>query len=202
VLSFVYFNAARARTAGRKRAALAAVHIAATFSIAAGVRAPAGVCPDWQGPSPECLSRMPKWLGNLAALNATEALMRLKEHAQSVKAELWKRVEAEYNAGVKAARFGLTMLEPGELGRSFVCLLLPTSAGQEVSAGNLRAPPSGIGAPKGRFYYIAAGVGCGIKEAEEVRAPACTLNTFKCSRRRYVLRGTMHAGTLSLRRGL
>jgi hypothetical protein len=132
VASFVWYNGnANGRSPkSRKRTALAAVHIAATFFIASGIRAPAGVCPDRPGPP---LTKMPAWLGQLAALNATEALQRLAEHAQSVPARVWVRVEAEFNSAVKSARVGLTLLEPGELARSYAGLF-PTNAREEVSS--------------------------------------------------------------------
>jgi hypothetical protein len=167
VVSFVTPTASRKSVAERRRTALAAVHIAATFFVAAGVRAPAGVCPDRKGPSPERLSKLPPWLAQVAALNAMEALQCLARSTQSIPAKLRTRVESEYNAGVKAAGCGLKPLERGELARNFASML-PSSAGDGVPTGKLAPTPSSLPAPKGRFYYIAAGVGCGIKEAEEV----------------------------------
>jgi hypothetical protein len=165
VMSFVWCNHRRGAAEHRKRNAMAAVHLVAKFFMVAGVRAPAGVCPDRQGPG--CLSKLPVWLRQLAGLNATEALQLLAEHAQKVPAELWERVETQYNSGVKAARCGLTLLQPGELARNFASLI-PTSAGAEVVPVNHPATLSGVGNHNGTFYYIAAGVGCGIREAEEV----------------------------------
>jgi hypothetical protein len=157
---------------------MAAVLIVAEFFTTAGVRAPAGVCPDRQGPG--CLSELPVWIRQLAGLNATEALQRLAERSKSVSPNLWARVETEYNAGVRAARCGLTLLKPGELAQKYASLF-PTGAGREVVSGNLPARPSVVGTPKGTFYYIAAGVGCGIKEAEEVCAAGMPshVHTFK-----------------------
>jgi pyrimidine operon attenuation protein/uracil phosphoribosyltransferase len=73
-------------------------------------------------------------------------------------------VEKEYNAGIRACRAALVELQPGELAqrvRGIVCL----------DKGHTPVPvaPLGTDAVQGRFYYIGAGVGCGIREALQVR---------------------------------
>jgi hypothetical protein len=41
-------------------------------------------------------------------------------------------------------------------------------------------PPGSTAATKGRFYYIATGVGCGIEKAEEVRVAGFTCPIASC----------------------
>jgi hypothetical protein len=95
-------SSSQALCRSRGQEALAAIHIAASFLRDAGVRAPAGVCPDRRGPS--CLSKLPTWLGQVAALSGSAALVLLAEHARCVPPDVWQRVEAEYNDGVNVAR--------------------------------------------------------------------------------------------------
>jgi hypothetical protein len=180
IMTFVTLNNLRAAR-HRKRNAMAAVIIVADFFTAADVRAPAGVCPDRQGPG--CLNKLPVWLRQLAQLDATEALQRLAEHSPSVSAKLWARVETEYNTGARAARCGLALLRPGELATMYASLFT-TSAGREMVSGNLPVPSTGVGTPRpmGTFYYIAAGVGCGIKEAEKVCAARMPSHVHICTR--------------------
>jgi hypothetical protein len=101
----------------------------------------------------------PAWLGQIAALSGTEALALLGEKARSVPADFCSRVEAEYNAGVKAARCPkLTPLTPGILAQD-TARVWPATSSFGAATAILPAPPTCIGAPTGRFYYIAAGVG-------------------------------------------
>jgi hypothetical protein len=79
--------------------------------------------------------------------------------------------------------------------------MLPSSAGEEVATGGLDHPPSSFVVSKGSFYYIAAGVGCGIKEVEEVCAHLA-FGMASYVRRLPVHSGTTFAGRLSLCRGL
>jgi hypothetical protein len=170
VLSFTAFNATRASGPGWKRTAMAAVRIAASFFQSAGIAPPAGICPDRQGAG--CLRKLPAWLGQLAALRPAEALRLLAEHLQHVPEKVWTQVEAEYNAGVKAAGLpGLALLKAGSLASRAACLL---PAHCEAINVHYAAVSAGTAAPKGRFFYIAAGVGCGIKEIQEV----CTTATI------------------------
>jgi hypothetical protein len=165
VLSFTVFNAAKASVAGRKRAAMAAVRIVAFMFQTAGVAAPAGVCPDRQGPG--CLRKLPAWLGQLADLRPAEALGLLADHIDLVPDKVWSQVEAEYNAGVKTAGLpGLALLHAGALADQAARI---ASARCVLSNVPLPTDPGGSVGAKGRFFYIAAGVGCGIKEVQEVR---------------------------------
>jgi hypothetical protein len=144
---------------------MAAVHIAASFFRSAGIDTLAGVCPERPGPG--CLRKLPSWLGQLAALSSAEALALLSEHVLRVPKKLWSQVEAEYNAGVRAANCpGLALMLEGSLASRAACF---GKAHCEHVSVNLASAPAG---PKGRFYYIAAGVGSGIADIQEVCAKA------------------------------
>lgn len=164
VMSFTMYNAAKASAAGRKRAAMAAIFIASSFFGRAGIAAPAGVCPERSGPG--CLKKLPAWLGQLDALRPAEALRLLADNCGSVPEKVWTLVEAEYNAGVKACCLpGMALLDAGSLASKAALL-----ASLPCDVTNALCPAVSAGVPTGRFFYIAAGVGCGIKEVQQVRA--------------------------------
>jgi hypothetical protein len=166
-MSFTVYNVAKAAAAGRRRAAMAAVVIAASFFRRAGKAAPAGVCPERSGPG--CLKKLPAWLAQLDALTPAEALRLLADHVRSVPDKLWTLVEAEYNAGVRASGVpGMALLEAGSLARRAALL-----ASLPCDVTNVHCPAVSAGIRPYRFYYIAAGVGCGIEEVQQVRATHC-----------------------------
>jgi hypothetical protein len=164
VMSFTVFNATRASAAGRKRAAVAAVRIVSSFFIQAGISAPAGVYLDPQAPG--CLGKLPAWLGQLAALGPREGLKLLSDNVAGVPEKLWAQVESEYNSGVRLATAPLVQLSAGDLASKAGEIVRHVSGPEEVH--ELPVPAAGPRAPRGRFFYIAAGVGSGIAEIQQV----------------------------------
>jgi hypothetical protein len=164
VMSFTVFNATRATAPGRKRAAVAAVRVVSSFLIQAGVSAPAGVYLDPQAPG--CLGKLPAWLGQLAALGPREGLELLSYNVAVVPEKLWAQVESEYNSGVRLATAPLLQLSAGDLASKAALIARHVSC--SVHTHELPVPAAGPRAPRGRFFYIAAGVGSGIAEIQQV----------------------------------
>lgn len=174
VMSFTAYNATRASTAGRKRAAIAAIRICSSLFEAAGVRVPAGVCPDNKGPG--CLGKLPAWLGQLAALSAAEALGHLADHVHTVPVNVWSQVEAEYNSAARLC--GMAQLNALDLAFRAASLPSPIMPDRVHVATCCVAPAGRLGR---RYYYIAAGVGCGIRDLEEVcTAHSCVVHNSQC----------------------
>jgi hypothetical protein len=75
-------------------------------------------------------------------------------------------VEKEYNAGIRASKVaGHVELQKGELAlrvRGIICI--------DSEHSRVPVPSVDTHAVQGRFYYIGAGVGCGIREALQVRS--------------------------------
>lgn len=157
-----------ARISRRKREAIAAMQIVLNLFQRSGMQAPAGVCPPGSGPG--SVDKMSGWLRCLAAIYPAEAMQILAENIRTVPSQHLSAVETEYNTA--AAARGLAQLVQGELAYRLHNLELQLALPEHVqTAVNAGVQPA---APRGRFYYIAAGVGCGIREMEQVR-PACLL---------------------------
>lgn len=161
VMQFCRYHASESKRELRKRSAVAAMSIVSGLFLKAGVRLPAGVCP--RGTS--CVAKLPAWLRCLAATVPAEALQILADSLHTVSVTLLTTVEIEFNAGVRAASLpDLAELAPGELASRLhkLCLDLCRKPVECVPAA--LAPQ----VSRGGFYYIAAGVGCGIAEIQEV----------------------------------
>jgi hypothetical protein len=166
VMAFTAFNATRASAAGRKRAAVAAVRVVSSFFLQAGVVAPAGVHLDPQAPG--CLGKLPSWLGQLAAIGPREGLELLSDHVAGVPKKLWAQVESEYNSGVRLVTAPLLPLSAGDLASKAALIAREVSCSVPALQLNFPVPAVGPRAPRGRFFYIAAGVGSGIAEMQQV----------------------------------
>jgi hypothetical protein len=153
----------------RRRVAVAAVKIIADFFLKANVAAPAGVCSDTAVTAR--LDRMPRWLALLAELDPRDAIFTLARSGHMVPDSVYIAIETEYNSGksCSAGRVpGLAelVLEPGTLASRIA--MLKTSCCVDTPGVPQVQPLIGPAVPLGYFYYIGAGVGCGIREAREV----------------------------------
>jgi hypothetical protein len=79
---------------------------------------------------------------------------------------MWALVESEYNSGVRLGTPSLVQLGSGELASKAAHVARHVSSPEEVH--ELPVPAAGPRAPRGRFFYIAAGVGSGIAEIQQV----------------------------------
>jgi hypothetical protein len=178
IVPFVTYNC-RPRDEDRrrkKRIAMTAVKLVDHIFKAADVVAPAGVC---HAPgAPGRVDTLPSWVAWLTRLTPTEAVATLVAGAHRVPDSVYRQVEKEYNNGIAASKWpGVSELEPGQL-KQLVAGLKPAIA----------VPAASTPVSQGNFYYIGAGVGCGIREVQQVRTVAdhmCTHfhTTCCCSRR-------------------
>jgi hypothetical protein len=170
VLAFTRFNCSKSAARSRKIAAMAAIKTVAFFFVRAGLAAPAGVCSD--APAPQRLDHLASWLSLLAGLDPTEAISILVSCAHCVPASVYRRVESEFNAGIRSCNtpaFAHLYLEPDTLSQRVIALQhsLPDSTRSIQPIGPAVRPYE----HHGTFYYIGAGVGCGIREIQQVRSP-------------------------------
>jgi hypothetical protein len=164
-MMYTVFSPAKKHASNRKRAAFAAMHIVASFFASAGVLPPAGVCPPGNGPSD--LGRIAGWLAALAAIHPAEAMHLLAQNISTVSSKLMNDVQLEYNAGVRASRCDeLPLLAPDELAARFAMHATTVSTFKELDT--VVASSASPAAPRGRFYYIAAGIGSGISDIQQV----------------------------------
>jgi hypothetical protein len=130
--------------------------------IKSNVVAPAGVCPDAEAQVQ--LNKMPTWVQWLAHLTPSAAVALLACNAAFVPDNVYRAVENEYNAGIRTSKLPcLIQLQSGELADRMRSL--PCNANTE-SVPLLAPVDASVAQP--RFYYIGAGVGCGIREAQQV----------------------------------
>jgi hypothetical protein len=181
VLSYTRYSCKKAAVKGRTRAATAAIRIAANIFLNCNVECPAGVCTSVEVPTR--LDKLPKWLGLLASLPHREALSRLATSHVLVPDKVYRLVELEFNAGIAAASsthpcFANLRLQPGSLAGRIACL---SSSVCESTPVPLPVGPPLVGTEsallgqQGAFFYIGAGVGCGIREALRVCSVAALL---------------------------
>jgi hypothetical protein len=150
------------QAAVKRRIARAVIRLVAQVFINSNVVAPAGVCP--VGEAQVQLTKMPSWIVWLAHLTPTTALAMIACNALSVPDDVYTAVQNEYNAGIRTSKLHCLMqLQSGELADRMRSL--PCNAYMESVP--LLAPVDSFAA-KPRFYYIGAGVGCGIREAQQV----------------------------------
>jgi hypothetical protein len=162
---YAVYSPSKKHQAGRRRAAIAAMQIVASFFTSAGVVVPAGVCPPGQRPAD--IGRIAAWLTGLAALAPVEAMQLLAHNTSIVSSKLMADVELQYNAGVRASRCDqLPLLASGELAAKFALHVLTVSSHKEQDT--MLPVVTAPAAPRGRFYYIAAGIGSGISEMQQV----------------------------------
>jgi hypothetical protein len=165
ITGYIVYNYKASGRLGRKRSASAAVKLTARLFTLACVVAPAGVC--GQTDVPKHLDKMPAWVGWLAEIDPKKAVAMLADWAQHVPEKVYRQVESDYNAGVtQSKRAELALLEPGSL-KHLVSTLNPASS-VSTHPSPLAVPSTLTGASQGTFYYIGAGVGCGITEIQEV----------------------------------
>jgi hypothetical protein len=169
VVQFCYSNSHRSQINRRKRIAVAAMKIAASVFQRAGHVTPAGECPP--GNEPQCLAQLSGWLCTLACIAPTEALQLLADNLHTVPCTLFNTVECEYNRAARAT--GRAQVLPGTIASSLALLRTALSPLPVLSAYVGSAPSVPC---TGRFYYIAAGIGCGILEMEQV----CALVQHAC----------------------
>jgi hypothetical protein len=181
VLSYTRYSCKKAAVKGRTRAATAAIRIAANIFLNCNVECPAGVCTSVEVPTR--LDKLPKWLGLLASLPHREALSMLATSHVLVPDKVYRLVELEFNAGIAAASsthpcFANLRLQPGSLAGRIACL---SSSVCESTPVPLPVGPPLVGTEsallgqQGAFFYIGAGVGCGIREALRVCSVAALL---------------------------
>lgn len=168
VQSYTLSSASPAQRSTRRRTAMIAIRIVAKLFVRAGWQAPAGV---WDGVDPpSILSPHMAWLQLLGSLCAHEAIHLLVCHWPHVPCTLVSRVELEYNQGAGACQSAaLDRLQEGSLGMQVSVLCDSVLCSKEEAAGGVvKDLPSCVG----HFYYIAAGIGCGIAEIQQVRTAA------------------------------
>jgi hypothetical protein len=161
---------------------MAAVKLAAQIFVRCGMVAPAGVCT--QPGLPGRLDKMPSWLSWISEVNPTEAVAILAERAHSVSECVYRQIETEYNAGITGSRWpGIAQLQPGRLA-GLLEGLKPANTAIDLPV----VTSTRTSVHQGTFYYIGAGVGCGIREAQQVRNVladdvfcTCLLNSRTCS---------------------
>jgi hypothetical protein len=180
-VSYTRDSCKKAAARGRARAAIAAIRIAANIFVNCKVAPPAGVFTSAQVPSH--LDKLPKWLGLLASLPHREALSMLATSYLLVPDKVYRLVELEFNAGIAATSsthpcFANLRLQPGSLAGRIACL--SSSACESTPVPLPVGPPlvgteSALLAQQGAFFYIGAGVGCGIREALRVCSVAALL---------------------------
>jgi hypothetical protein len=112
---------------------------------------------------------MPAWLGQLAALAPREALQHLSDNIACVPDKLWALVEAEYNSGARLATTALVRLDAGELASKAAQIARKLAWSGQAHDIDILVPVAAPSSPKGYFFYIAAGIGSGIAEAQQVR---------------------------------
>jgi hypothetical protein len=162
-------------TRGRKRVARAAIKVAALKFIDSGVRAPAGLCVE--ADPPPRLERLASWLMSLSLMAPSEALTLLADSVDIVPENVYRAVENEYNAGIRAAAQRLPdlarlQLEPGHL------VLLITDLKYRVSS----IPPAVPAADaEGTFYYVDALHDIGTISAPDRYHPVVELKPKVCS---------------------
>lgn len=173
VHSYTHSSARPAQYSARRRTAVVAIRIVAKYFIAAGLRAPAGV---WDGVDPPSnLGGHMAWIQLLGNLCAHEAIQLLVENWSAVPTALVSRTELEYNRGIEACSQQATdsvplpdRLQQGQL-CARVSVLIEQVPCPGESACSSRETVEELARCAGHFYYIAAGVGCGISEIQQVR---------------------------------
>jgi hypothetical protein len=165
-MGYVAYNVKKKEASrGRQRAAVAAIHIAAYQFSAAGMMPPAGICPP--GKRAECLQKTAAWLPTLAALDPAEAMQLLADNLHMVSSKLVGDVEREYNVAVRATRNDeLPELAHGELASRLA--LHATAMNNKDALPTVLPFIAGPAVPRGRFYYICAGIGSGICHMQQV----------------------------------
>jgi hypothetical protein len=180
-LTYISYSWKKAAAKGRSRNAIAAIRIVANIFVQCNVQAPAGVCTSVEVPTR--LDKLPKWLGLLASLPHREALSMLATAHVLVPEKVYRLVELEFNAGIAAASsahpcLANLRLQPGSLAGRIACL---SSSVCESTPVPLPVGPPLVGTEsallgqQGAFFYIGAGVGCGIREALRVCSAAALL---------------------------
>lgn len=182
ITGYVGHNCPANRTARqhRKARAMLLVNAAGRIFAGAGVPAPAGVCRSID--TPRHPDSMPSWLAWLYKVDAVDAVSLLAGNSKNVPESVYTAVESEFNRGIAASKrrkvplpAGVTLLESGSLAKLIQGMHLHCT----VPAITPSELPSAATSPAGRrsvphqqeqgtFYYIAAGVGCGIREVEQV----------------------------------
>lgn len=117
------------------------------------------------------MDKEPMWLRSLYRADPTAAVTCLNRSARTLCPSLCGRVEDEYN--LVCENFGLPRLAPGELGTLFSALRPRERTVERV----IRTNDTGS-MQRRTFYYIAAGIGCGMKEIEQVSRFLYTMMTF------------------------
>jgi hypothetical protein len=164
VLRYINRSYPKATVKRRNRIAHVAVRIAAQVFVRSNCAAPAGVC--WDAGPEARLDKMDSWIIWLAHLTPTTALAMLACNAQFVHDNVYTAVQNEYNAGIRTSKLTcLTQLQSGELADRMRSL--PCNACME-SVHQLAPVDRSAAHDQPRFYYIGAGVGCGIREAQQV----------------------------------
>lgn len=147
----------------RKRVALAAIHMAMDLLSDACAILPCGRRPT-HGRRQGSVQKLATWLVWLETADHDTALSALGSSSNTVHVEVRTKVETEYNS--VCDRYGLHRLEPGGLGRMFDALRTPPPVQRNIAAYNSRSSD----APT--VYYVAAGIGCGIRQIEQVLLPS------------------------------
>jgi hypothetical protein len=196
VFAFARFNCSKAAARNRAQYAMAAIRLTYQKFVRCGLAAPAGVCSD--APPPQRLDTLPSWLSLLACLDPTEAMCILVSCVHCVPASVYRTVEAEFNTGIRSCNtpaLAHLHLEPGTLSQRILAFKdkIPASTRSIQPIGPAVRPYE----HHGTFYYIGAGVGCGIREIQQVRSP--TLQSVSCQLLMRHIPVACSAGGLQLR---
>lgn len=161
-------NCKRSQISGRRRAAFHASRLLAEKLRTAGIVAPAGCIVGASEAAPDPDSKSEAWLRCLADLSAQELTALLSGPCDRSIVMCTIKVEQQYNSAVRALKDeAFQTVQPGTIAAWL-------TRGQDAPEAPIPVRQVTKGAT-GTFYYIGAGVGCGIEEAEKVR-PLSTAN--------------------------
>jgi hypothetical protein len=159
-VAFVQRKHPKPVTARRRRIARDAIRIAAQWFRSSGIAAPVWACVEV--PPEGRLDKLQGWLQWLAQLSPLSALALLSDNALTVREHVYKAASDDFNACFRAE----LPLQPGALLQHLLSLRRTRLSSVCPVASETVCPSSD--AVQGSFYYIGAGVGCGIAEANRV----------------------------------
>lgn len=157
---------------GARRTVLLAVDLLCRLFIASSVSIPVVHFPVTE--VPPSLSKKHKWLSLLnpdrAEFDNLSDLCRLREELQGVEPQILNDVCVTYNKGIARAKAMGMRLPAGPAQLDASCLLDALMSSLPVPDPVVPiAVPTTVEPCKGTFYYIAAGVGCGVRQLQEVQ---------------------------------
>jgi hypothetical protein len=151
----------------RKTHVKAAVEAVTRLFIRCAIVAPAGVCSSAGPGHGRRLDKMPRWVSWIDSPSPNDVVSILVDSVRNVPDAVFNAIEAEYNTAIVASKqpaLAHLHVEPGSLAS------LIEGMKHTVAVTPYLAVAPSPDAHRGSFYYIGAGVGCGIREAQQVSA--------------------------------